>query len=443
MTFEENPFRVLQVSIYDTKATIEERTNYLSFEEPEREKDFEQAQTILLNPKKRIVAEVQWFVCKGLFTSDSILPWIATIDKNFSAQRSEELRKKINKARTESKFPAVQDTAEIRAELKNIRYEIRRMIRDEVRATNHRARVNFANRFAEEVLADGSFGVVAEDFFECYRLEMNSFFENTTNRIIALLGKIKINAHEKFLSELDYLLKDFCYARKPLDGMSLTTGMNDFDDSAAICRVVRNTAIDLFNKKKVIDEPLRITRMLEKNFSHLPTLAELIREDIKFLEKTKANRPTQTFQDAMIEFESIMKSTEQGLHLEKGFEQVNLKFYETIFKPRHEVTINRLMIRRDTKLAEWRLLNIAASMIYLRMGSALTWTRRADLALEMFQMALIYAEDSNDAELIARAKKDVADWSEINRQIAANARRSSSGCFSVVAAVVVFLWLAL
>lgn len=443
MTFEENPFRVLQVSIYDTKATIEERADELSFADPEREDTIEQAQSILLNPKKRIVAEVQWFVCKGLFTSDSILPWIATIDKNFSAQKPEELRKKINKARTESKFPAVQDTAEIKAELKNIRYEIRKMIQDEVRAANHKVRVNFANRFADEILAEKNFGVITEDFFDCYRLEMNPFFENTTNQIVALLGKIKINAHEKFLGELDYLVKDLSYARKPLDSMSLATGMNDFDDSAAVCRDVRNAAIELFNDKDLIDEPLRITRMLEKNFAHLPTLAELIRKDVKFLEAAKAQQPSQTFQDAMTEFESIMKSMERGLHFAKGFEQANMEFYETIFKPRHEVIINQLMIRRDTKLEEWRLLNFAAAVIYSKMGAAMTWAVRADLALEFYQKALPYAEASGDFNLIARVKGDINDLLKIKRQIAANASRGSSGCFSVVAAVVVFLWLAL
>lgn len=343
--------------------------------------------------------------------------------------------------------------------------------------------------------------------------------------------------------------------------------MNDFDDSAAICREVRNVAIELFNDKDLIEEPLRITRMLEQNFSHLPKLAELIREDIKFLAaakaqqpsqnftetasalesirkamerglhfeegfeqanlnfyerffkarhegilqslmirrkykpeewrilnaavagiyvyiakamtwtsradlvlellqkalpyaetsgdtkmftkirnniaEEKARRPTQTFLDVAEEFESIKKNMERGLHFAEGFTQANLAFYEKIFKPRYEVTIRRLMIRRDMKLEEWRLLNFAAAMIYAQMGAAMTWAVRADLALEFYQKALPYAETSNDVKFIARVKGDINDLLKINRQIAANARRGSSGCFSVIAAVVVFLWLAL
>lgn len=49
--------------------------------------------------------------------------------------------------------------------------------------------------------------------------------------------------------------------------------------------LIRDVAIKLFNEKKLIDELLIISRMLEKNFSYLPSLAEIIRKDIKLLEQ--------------------------------------------------------------------------------------------------------------------------------------------------------------
>ncbi|MBR0062122.1 MAG: hypothetical protein IJP68_11670, partial [Selenomonadaceae bacterium] len=62
MIFEENPFRVLQVSIYDDKATIIERADDLSFAEPDREKIFDAVRDTLLNPRKRLAAEVAYYV---------------------------------------------------------------------------------------------------------------------------------------------------------------------------------------------------------------------------------------------------------------------------------------------------------------------------------------------------------------------------------------------
>lgn len=439
MSFEKNPFRVLNVSIYDTAATINERADDLLFTEPD-EKIIEQARNTLLNPRKRIAAEVQWFVSKGALSSDSILKWLTVIDKNFSEHKPETLRTKINRARGEAKLPVVKDVGEIKTELKNIRYEIRKMIQDELRAANQKVRVNFANRFVDEVLEAGNFGVVVEDFFEVYRMEMNSFFAGSSNQIAALLPKIKINAHPKFLDELTAAVKTFAYARRPLDKFSIALGANDCDDSAKIFLHVRNLAAELFNEKHLIDEPLRIMRMLEDQFSYLPIPMELLREEIEILEKAKSQQPTKTFLDAMEEFESIKKSMERGLHFARGFAQTNLNFYEKVFKPRYEVTIRRLMIRRDMKLEEWRVLNFATASIYAQMGAAMTWAVRADLALEFYQKALPYAETSVDTKLIAQVKKDIYDLRKVNEQLAEfkkqvtdNASRKPSGCLTTVA----------
>lgn len=67
MKFEENPFRVLGVSIHDTKATVFERAENLSFVEPDKAKDFEKARDILGNPKKRIAAEFWEIVGNEIF----------------------------------------------------------------------------------------------------------------------------------------------------------------------------------------------------------------------------------------------------------------------------------------------------------------------------------------------------------------------------------------
>ena len=412
MTFEENPFRVLQVSIYADKAAINERADELSFEDPDREKNFEQARTILLNPKKRIAAEVQWFVSKELFFSGSIFPWLTTVDKNFSAQKPEALRKKINKARSESKFPAVEDAVEIKAALKNIRYEIRKMIQDEFRANNQRARVNFANRFAEEVRKQRDFGVIVDDFFECYRLEMNPFLDNVAKQIIALLNKIKINPHTKFLYDLEGKLEEFGKAQKPLDRISFATSTNNFNASEEIFVAVRLTAIEIHNEKDLIDESLKIFQMLEKNFSHLPTLAESIRKDIKFLEEEKARRPTKSFLDAKATLDKIQAEMDRWLHCKKGFENDNLKFYNEVFKPTCDVIITGLMLpdRHSRKPNEWKALNAKAAVIYLHFGTALTWTSRADFALDCFKKALPYAKTSGDAELISLDSSGCIWW---------------------------------
>lgn len=234
----------------------------------------------------------------------------------------------------------------------------------------------------------------------------------------------------------------FVRAKRPLDKFSIALGTNDLRDTEKIFYKIRNAAIKLFNEKNLIDEPLKITRMLEKNFSYLPPLAELIRKDIKFLEETKALRPTQFFLDAKTALDKIQREMDNHLHCKKGFEQVNIDFYSKVFKPNCEIILTGLMSlnRNSCKPKEWAALNAKVAVIYLHMGTALTWTRRADLALEMFQKALPYAEASYDAELISLAHKRVEEWEIINKQIAANSN-DSSGCIWWIIIIVVLILL--
>ena len=136
MTFEENPFRVLNVSIYDTKATIVDAADDLAFAEPDDEKIIAQARDILLNPRKRIAAEVRYLVDENIDVAN-LSEDILRVDKKFSALNAEDLRDRINAARVKSKFPAVNDTKAIADELKNLRDEIRSKIQGKLPFSQH------------------------------------------------------------------------------------------------------------------------------------------------------------------------------------------------------------------------------------------------------------------------------------------------------------------
>ena len=131
---------------------------------------------------------------------------------------------------------------------------------------------------------------------------------------------------------------------------------------------------------------------------------------------------------------------DEHLHLEKGFEQSNLDFYLKVFKPTCDVMITGLMsCKHSRKPKEWTALNAKAAVIYLHMGTAMTWVNsHPKTVLELFRKALPYAESSGDAKLISLARQRVDEWQKIDRQI--YGKSSSSGCFSVVAgAAVIFL----
>ena len=433
MKFDENPFAVLQVSLYDTNTTIVERAEDLAFADPDNEKTIERAKDILLNPRKRIAAEVLLLVDANNFSAKNIFAELVAIDKKFSALNVEKIRGQINAARTQSKFPAVNDTNAIKNELKNLRHEIHAKVQDCFESMSHGARIKLANELADYCeRANG--GVIIDDFFDGYKLEMTAFIDGTTTQILSLLPKIKSDANGKFLAELTVKLTAFVNAQSPLDKFHAALGTNKFDDSEEIFYAVRSTAIDLFNEKHLIDEPLIITRLLAKNFSYLPPLAEMIRKDVKFLEEAEARRPTQAFLRSKAEFEEIIAAIDRELHFENGFEQANLRFYHEQFKRHCEDKFQSISKRAYFKADEWKYLNALAATIYIRVGNALTWTAYADLALELFRKALPYAEASGDVELIALVKKRVDEWSKL-----ADNYSSNGGCFWIWVCVLVFV----
>ncbi|MBR4153601.1 MAG: hypothetical protein IKT98_11675 [Selenomonadaceae bacterium] len=419
LTFEENPFHVLKVSIYDTKETINEQTDELSFENPDREEIFEQARTILLNPKKRIAAEVWKIVGDDIFNDFNIYN-LSRIDEKFSAQNPKIICEQINSARAKSKFPIVQDTTAVKSELKDIRYDIREKIQGILNDMTRDGRIRLATDIADNL--NGDFGVIVEDFFEGYRLEMNTLFDEADKKIVEL-GKIKFQfkgEFSQFLYEAEPIIKNFCAARKPLDKMSLVIGTANFHETERIFYEVRSVAIKIFNEKNLIDYPLKIAKILEENFSYLPTLAEKIHEDINFLEKQnrlleeeKTRHPNKKFLETKRTLESIINSIDNEIHFEKGFEKSNLKFYHEQFRDVHEKTLKRVLNLKGYTSDEQKILNGLCAIIYLRIAVATTWTEYPQKSYEFFQAALYFAKKSDDPELIAFARKRLDEWEKI------------------------------
>ncbi len=317
--------------------------------------------------------------------------------------------------------------------MKNLRDEIRSKIQNKLQNANHKMRVSFAN-FLVDKLAAGNFGVVVEDFFDSYKLEMTAFIDETTEKILALSNKFEFKFKAEFsqyLYELEPQLTAFVEAKRPLDEFSSLLGTNKFDASEEIFYSVRATAIDLYNEKDLVDYPLKITRLLAEKFSYLPKLADVIRKDVAFLEKAQANLPSRAFLDAKDAFEAIKRSIERGVRFDKYAEQQNLKFYHTQFKAQHESILREFMNSKVYKPDELKLLNFMAASIYLQVGAAMTWTSYPDLAFELFQKALPYAEASGDAELIVLARKRVDEFREL-----AN-RNSSNWLWWTIGAIVV------
>ncbi len=287
MTLEENPFRVLQVSIYDDKATIIERADDLSFAEPDREKIFDAARDILINPRKRLAAEVAYLAESEIFNVNDILGELEHVDEKFSVLDAAVLLEKINAARVKSKFTAAQDFNAVETELEDIRAEIRKKIQAAVENLSQDSCVQFANELADRILSKKKFGVVIEDFFELYSLNMRPFFVDKYEKLRERLEVIKTSASIKDVftgknfKDLEAELKSFCEVVTPLNKFALAKDADDFPETEAALNLFVNFSIDMYNENTAyFTKANGILIIFKKYFSNLPGISKTIKNNI-------------------------------------------------------------------------------------------------------------------------------------------------------------------
>ena len=288
---EDNPFNVLQVSIYEDKATITARADELSFTEPDREKIFDAARDILINPRKRLAAEVAFFAEAEIFNVRNIFGELELVDEKFSALNAAALLDKINAARIKSGFPAVQDVYAIEQELANVRVAVRMKIQIALENLPQDSCVQFANELADKILSKKNPGVVVEEFFELYNMNMRPLIADKYEKVRERLEVIKTSTSikdaftGKNFKDLEAELKNFCEVVTPLNKFALAKDAADFPETEALMNLFFVISVELHNNSEQTQEALRILILFEKYFSYIPKIKAEMANTIAKLQK--------------------------------------------------------------------------------------------------------------------------------------------------------------
>ena len=288
---EDNPFNVLQVSIYEDKATITARADELSFTEPDREKIFDAARDILINPRKRLAAEVAFFAEAEIFNVRNIFGELELVDEKFSALNAAALLDKINAARIKSGFPAVQDVYAIEQELANVRVAVRMKIQIALENLPQDSCVQFANELADKILSKKNPGVVVEEFFELYNMNMRPLIVDKYEKVRERLEVIKTSTSikdaftGKNFKDLEAELKNFCEVVTPLNKFALAKDAADFPETEALMNLFFVISVELHNNSEQTQEALRILILFEKYFSYIPKIKAEMTNTIAKLQK--------------------------------------------------------------------------------------------------------------------------------------------------------------
>ena len=331
MDLLKNPFNILGTTARDNRHRImelEEERSLLSDAD-----ECMEARAVLINPRKRISAEVAWLPCvdpdrtddvlkqldpphqdllniigltpiaranvftAGLsrlsnLTSNNLVDWILAIAQAFERIDAEEVQGTLNEERRLSGFPQITDLSVITAEIQNQRRYYSQTLSSVIKnlSVNERARVL-------TLAIESSIGndktrcpILIEDLVTSYELGVQDFLEKKQKIIEAQDEKIRAmvdaknpdSALQPIVNQLIQTVKEWDTIAQPIQLSKRSRGERH-TASFEIARRVRKLAVDLFRDHGKFDFSRKILNMLKEVFAEVPEIAEHITADLKAL----------------------------------------------------------------------------------------------------------------------------------------------------------------
>lgn len=328
---EKNPFYILEVSPGEKRASIIAKAEEKAFFSEGNE--CEEAQSSLINPARRVSAELEWFfglavnqqadiinnirnhkeistdgllgisLLNALVHNFSICEFedyfeigyaILEIDELYDALNTLELCETINKYRTQSGIAPVTESDVIDG-LGKRRTAIRQIITAALETLTNADYIELVSMIAEKCIADENYedGAIIGDVIDQYEVRMKSAIDDKMEAALALIGKVNANTNKPVIDltvkNLISTLKEFDKYAQPLQIKSSKAGA-DHEQSLHLARESREFAIELHNEYDCTDASFKLIRALREIFPELTEFAEIIANDEKQITKIRKDR---------------------------------------------------------------------------------------------------------------------------------------------------------
>lgn len=319
MSLQKNPFYLLKIPCTASRrqvvAAAEDRVFFLD------PSICSEAQNVLINPSKRLGAELGWFIdadsarcsaisdcissririqAEGLipisklnaslfnFSLDSKLSIIETgylildIDKQYSALDAVQIMEVVNGNRSMAGLASVQKQ-DIEVELNKKRDVIRQIISDKLTTMNKGVYIKLVTMLAE-YLSDEDYddGIILSDVLDQYEIRIQSELEERTEKIKAKVEYIKSQSDDSVIAkEIQSLIQDvkqWDVIAQPLQLKAQASGM-PHKNSETIGLEVREVAIFLNNERDNAKEAIEFLQVMREVFSELENLDTLFEKD--------------------------------------------------------------------------------------------------------------------------------------------------------------------
>ena len=344
-----NPFFILKVTCTDNRRTIVSASEEMSFLlDPEV---CSEAQNALINPAKRLSAELGWFFdvdedalenirdcieANRHIPTDSLTALskfnatlynfsislesdyfeighaIQEIDEQYSKLDNTSIMKLLNQSRTQAKMATISEE-DISLELCKKRETIRLIISGKLSPLDEDTYIKLVTMLAEKCTADESYEdkVILSDVVDLYEIRMQSKIEDATGKIEKHISNIKTLANNKAITENVQLLieqaKIWDILVQPLQLRSKASGM-PHEISKDLGYKLRGLALFLHNEKNESESALTLVVAMKDVFAELQDLSDVFSEDVDTLiHITESNKEAE---EMLAEMESLQKLSE-------------------------------------------------------------------------------------------------------------------------------------
>lgn len=424
------------------KSVINDKTDDLCFDDPDHEEKYEEARSLLSNPQKRISAEIRWFPgisdaeerklkadllqrkpLLGIFANDLVhmnaliynlscekddqmIIVLAQIDRLYQNISLEDVRMWINATRQKAHITPIQNTEILHTEWNEVRNDVRSAVHSVVKEMRRERYTRFANELAKQTFGRKDFGVILEDFFSTYQLDMNAFIIEKQEKISQIIQRVSDSPNEENIKELEMEIQPFSSVIRPVAMMQEAKGIDDSAGAFGIYRKVYDLSVDFYKADKDV-YALLLLQLLKRAFSYIKWIKKQLEHDIPIVqESVDANQGTAVFEEANKAIKEILDEEDKKLYFQNGHNGQIMSFYRNEFSNCYRKVIEEFIKRDGYRPEEYKIICYGAGLIYKQMAASLTWADRYDLAFELLQYAYQYACDSEDQELIKKIQDE-------------------------------------
>lgn len=494
MEIKGNAFDVLGVTPEDDIASINEAADEKSWKDEANESMYEAARETLTNPRKRLQAEVPWFLknsnsafslmnevqnCRGADIRLVVQKIVALDDEYKQALQEESLDDiytDIIISRKKAGISADIEQDDIEEALSQLLEEGAKAAIDTLlRKCSTREAAQIGNVIAKEMIQPGigkypkKYGDCIRFFIDLYNMKVQNELDARSEQIKQDIEAAKVYTSVAQLSPLFQEIEWFDYLAQPLQLYFEDQGQAEKQSqSNEIAQKLRDLALFYHNQKNLTNLSIAVTEKAMQVFEENPQMLQQFQENIEILKQQVQVNPQEDNEvpkrqvqvNPLEELKIVLGQVALLVAREKGKEANN-----SMQIMNHKDQWIAALHRAAAKLSQLFPIERAAAAgvlaeVYYTLATACTWADMWDYAYIIAKEGLTYAIQSGDQEIISEIQKGLQYYvrspsvdnevrscssvEEFERKKAEQRSGESKGCLiKIVIAAVAFIALLL